>query len=105
MLTGRTMTLRPLQLSTACLAVAAAACASGGSLKLTKISAAADQPSNVAVYLDVKDKRGRPIPGLLEKNFRVYEDGKLVTTMKAKRKRGSSSPAAPGSGVPACPSR
>src|SRR3954468_8830572 len=85
MLTGRTMTLRPLQLSTACLAVAAAACASGGSLKLTKIAAAAEQPANVAVYLDVKDKAGRPIPGLLEKNFRVYEDGKGVTTGKAKR--------------------
>src|SRR3982750_726325 len=85
MLTGRTMTLRPLQLSPACLAVAAAACASGGSLKVTKISAAADQPSNVAVYVDVKDKLGRPIPGLAEKNFRVYEDGKLVTTSKGKR--------------------
>ena len=58
---------------------------SGGSLKVTKIAAAADQPANVAVYLDVKDKLGRPIPGLLEKNFRVYEDGKLVTTSKAKR--------------------
>jgi hypothetical protein len=93
MLTGRTMTLRPLHPSTGtlrspaafCLFVAAAGCASGGGLKLTKISAAADQPANVAVYLDVKDKVGRPIPGLLEKNFRVYEDGKLVTTMKAKR--------------------
>ena len=54
-------------------------------LKLTKISAAADQPANVALYLDVKDKAGRPIPGLQEKNFSVYEDGKLVTTSKAKR--------------------
>jgi von Willebrand factor type A domain len=86
MLTGRTMTLRPLHLSSAlCFAAVAASCASGGNLQLTKISAAADQPANVAVYLDVKDKVGRPIPGLLEKNFRVYEDGKLVTTSKAKR--------------------
>jgi len=59
------------------LAVAATGCGSGGSLKVTKISAAADQPANVAVYLDVKDKLGRPIPNLQEKNFRVYEDGKL----------------------------
>ena len=62
-----------------------AGCASGGSLQVTKIVASADQPANVAVYLDVKDKAGRPIPGLQEKNFRVYEDGKLVTTSKAKR--------------------
>jgi len=68
------------------LAAAAAGCgSSGGNLKVTKISAAADQPANVAVYLDVKDKQGRPIPGLAEKNFRVYEDGKLVTTSKGKR--------------------
>jgi hypothetical protein len=68
------------------LAAAVAGCgSSSGNLKVTKISAAADQPSNVAVYLDVKDKLGRPIPGLAEKNFRVYEDGKLVTTSKGKR--------------------
>jgi hypothetical protein len=67
------------------LAAAAAGCGSGGSLKVTKISVAADQPANVAVYVDVKDKLGRPIPGLQEKNFRVYEDGKLVTTSKGKR--------------------
>src|SRR5438045_9481075 len=58
---------------------------SGGTLKRTTIAAAADPPANVAVYVDVKDKAGRPIPGLAEKNFRVYEDGKLVTTSKAKR--------------------
>jgi hypothetical protein len=66
--------------------VLAAGCGSGGgTLKVTKIAAAADPPANVAVYVDVKDKQGRPIPGLAEKNFRVYEDGKLVTTSKGKR--------------------
>ena len=89
MLTGRTM--RPLSAAAlhgttvACLAVAVAACGGSGSLKVTKIAAAADPPANVAIYLDVKDKLDRPIPGLLEKNFRVYEDGKLVTTSKGKR--------------------
>src|SRR5262249_38602082 len=34
---------------------------------------------------DVKGKLGRRGPGLAEKNFRVYEDGKLVTTSKGKR--------------------
>src|SRR6187551_414066 len=87
MLNRRTMRPRRLKLSSMVwLAAAAAGCgSSSGNLKVTKISAAAAQPANVAVYLDVKDKAGRPIPGLAEKNFRVYEDGKLVTTSKAKR--------------------
>src|SRR5580765_5629028 len=71
--------------SVVCLAFAVAGCGGSGSLKVTKIAVAADQPSNVAIYLDVKDKLDRPIPGLAEKNFRVYEDGKLVTTSKGKR--------------------
>jgi hypothetical protein len=86
MLVGRTMTPSRFQLSVLLGCVAVAGCGSStGNLKVTKISAAADQPANVAVYLDVKDKVGRPIPGLAEKNFRVYEDGKLVTTGKGKR--------------------
>jgi len=93
MLTGRTMTLRSLyrppasvfSRAAAVCALAGAGCASGGGLQVTKIAATADQPANVAVYMDVKDKLGRPIPNLQEKNFRVYEDGKLVTTSKAKR--------------------
>jgi hypothetical protein len=68
-----------------CLACAAGACGGSGSLKVTKIAVAADAPANVAIYLDVKDKLDRPIPGLQEKNFRVYEDGKLVTTSKGTR--------------------
>src|SRR5262245_15006800 len=84
MLARRTMRLRALYWSTA--VVFAAGCGSShGSLKVTKNAAAADPPANVAVYVDVKDKVGRPIPGLGEKNFRVYEDGKLVTTSKARR--------------------
>src|SRR5437763_6773747 len=86
MLARRTMSPRRLKLSVMCwLTATAAGCGSGGTLKVSKISAAADQPANVAVYLDVKDNQGRPIPGLAEKNFRVYEDGKLVTTTKGKR--------------------
>jgi hypothetical protein len=67
------------------LAVAVAGCASGGTLKVTKVAAAVDVPANVVMYVDVKDKLERPVPGLSDKNFRVYEDGKLVTTMKGKR--------------------
>jgi hypothetical protein len=86
MLAGRTMMPSRFQLSVLLGGIAAVGCGSStGNLKVTKISAAADQPANVAVYLDVKDNVGRPIPGLAEKNFRVYEDGKLVTTGKGKR--------------------
>ncbi len=67
------------------IAVAAAGCASGGTLKVTKVAAAVDVPANVVMYVDVKDKLDRPVAGLTEKNFRVYEDGKLVTTSKGKR--------------------
>jgi hypothetical protein len=87
MLTDRTMKFRASQMSVAalCLAVAGSGCGGSGSLKVTKIAATAGEPSNVAVYLDVKDKLDRPIPGLAAKNFRVYENGKLVTTEKGKR--------------------
>jgi hypothetical protein len=63
--------------------LAAAGC--GGSLKITKISTGAQRPSNVALFVDVRDSSGQPIAGLEEKNFKVYEDGKLVPTSKAKR--------------------
>ncbi len=52
---------------------------------MTKVAAAVDVPANVVMYVDVKDKLDRPIPGLTDKNFRVYEDGKLVTTNNGKR--------------------
>jgi hypothetical protein len=67
------------------IAVAAAGCAGGGTLKVTKVAAAVDVPANVVMYVDVKDQQDRPVAGLTDKNFRVYEDGKLVTTMKGKR--------------------
>jgi len=57
----------------------------GGSLKITKISTSTQRPANVALFLDVRDDDGEPIGGLEEKNFKVYEDGKLVPSSKAKR--------------------
>ena len=56
-----------------------------GSLKVTKIAGATQRPANVAIYVDVHDTSGNAVPGLEEKNFRVYEDGKLVPPAKAKR--------------------
>jgi hypothetical protein len=57
----------------------------GGSLKITKIATSTQRPANVALFLDVRNDDGEPIGGLEEKNFKVYEDGKLVPSSKAKR--------------------
>jgi von Willebrand factor type A domain-containing protein len=57
----------------------------GGTLKVTKVAALAERPANVAVYLNVLDKRGQPVVGLTTGNFRIYEDGKLISESKAKR--------------------
>jgi hypothetical protein len=57
----------------------------GGSLKVTKLAASATRPANIAVYLSVMDKSGEPVGGLAPANFRVYEDGKLISETKGKR--------------------
>jgi hypothetical protein len=57
-------------------------CAS--SLRLTLLAAAARPPSDVVLYVDVADARGRPVLGLRSADFRVYEDGKLVSADAAR---------------------
>ena len=59
-------------------------CGSSGSLHVTKVAVSTQKPGNIALYLDVRDG-GRPVPGLQEKDFRVYEDGKLIPAKKGKR--------------------
>lgn len=59
-------------------------CGGSGSVHVTKIAVATQKPSNLAFYLDVKEN-GKPVPGLQEKDFKVYEDGKLVPAKKGKR--------------------
>ncbi len=66
-------------------AVAVALAAGCSSLKVAKIGAATQRPSNVAIYIDVHDKSGGAVAGLQEKNFKVFEDGKLLDSKKAKR--------------------
>lgn len=68
------------------LALAVASGVAGcGSLKVTKISATAQAPANVAMLLDVRDDDGKGVGGLEAGNFKVYEDGKLMPPAKAKR--------------------
>ena len=59
-------------------------CGSSGSLRVTKVAVSTQKPGNIALYQDVRDG-GRPVPGLQEKDFRVYEDGKLIPPKKGKR--------------------
>jgi len=59
-------------------------CGGSGAVHVTKLSVSTQKPSNLAFYLDVKEN-GRPVPGLQEKDFKVFEDGKLVPPKKGKR--------------------
>jgi hypothetical protein len=79
----RRKTLRGLVLASA--AVLSAAVTGCGSLKVTRIAAASQRPANVAIYVDVHDPSGNAVANLEEKNFRIYEDGKLLPPTKAKR--------------------
>jgi len=58
---------------------------SGGNLKLKVLDAASQPPANVAVYFSVTGKTGEPLAGLKTADFKIYEDGKLVSEKKGKR--------------------
>ncbi len=51
----------------------------GGGLDLNMVEAAHQRPSNVAVYFTVDTSDGEPVPGLQATDFRIYEDGSLVS--------------------------
>jgi hypothetical protein len=53
--------------------------ACGGGLDLQLVEAAHNRPSNVAVYFTVDTSGGEPVPGLAASDFRIYEDGALVS--------------------------
>jgi hypothetical protein len=71
----------PLGLVLFAAALVGVGCGSSGTLRVTKVAVSAQKPGNLAFYLDVRDN-GRPVPGLQEKDFRVYEDGKLIPPRK-----------------------
>lgn len=54
-------------------------CGCGGGLSLNLVEAAYRRPSNVAVYFTVDTNGGDPIGGLQATDFRIYEDGELVS--------------------------
>jgi hypothetical protein len=48
-------------------------------LNVTLVQSAYRRPSNVAVFFTVDDRSGDPVPGLQAADFRIYEDGQLVS--------------------------
>jgi len=51
----------------------------GPSLDLNLVSADHQTPSNVAVFFTVDDQDGQPVSGMTAEDFRIYEDGRLVS--------------------------
>src|SRR5580693_5050592 len=54
-------------------------------LQLTSIKMTQQKPSNVAVYFKVETQQGDPIGGLSADQFRIYEDGQLVSQYESKQ--------------------
>ncbi|PIY30940.1 MAG: hypothetical protein COZ08_10090, partial [Bacteroidetes bacterium CG_4_10_14_3_um_filter_42_6] len=45
-----------------------------------------EAPANVSIIFKVNDAVNYPLPGLVESNFEIYEDGKLISEFEAARK-------------------
>ncbi|MDP9150363.1 MAG: VWA domain-containing protein, partial [Myxococcota bacterium] len=54
-------------------------------LQLTTIKSVERKPSNVAVYFKVRTGGGDPVAGLTAEQFRIYEDGQLVSQYESKQ--------------------
>ena len=61
------------------------ACGGGKQLRLTKLEASVQRPSNVAVYFTVDTHDGEPVAGLTAEQFRIYEDGSPVSVLESKQ--------------------
>src|SRR5689334_13525716 len=57
----------------------------GGGLQVNLIQAAHHAPSNVAVFFTVDASSGEPVPGLTASDFRIYEDGSLVSVDESRQ--------------------
>lgn len=56
-----------------------------GGLQVNMVESAHQRPSNVAVYFTVDDSSGDPVPGLTAEDFRIYEDGSVVSTAESQQ--------------------
>jgi hypothetical protein len=57
----------------------------GGGLQLRLVDGAHRRPSNVAVFFAVEDSDGEPVADLLASDFRIYEDGELVSLHESRQ--------------------
>ena len=67
------------------LAVSALGATACGGLRLTLVDSAYQRPSNVAVYFTVDTFGGDPVGGLTAEQFRIYEDGALVSVSESQQ--------------------
>lgn len=67
-----------------CSILMAGACAGGQSLQINKVNGFARPPSNIALYFKVTRPDGQSL-SLSANDISVYEDGKLISSKKAKR--------------------
>lgn len=65
--------------------LAALALVGCGGLRVNLVDSAYQRPSNVAVYFTVDGPDGEPIPGLQADDFRIYEDGQLVSEAESQQ--------------------
>lgn len=56
-----------------------------GGLRVTLVDSAYNRPSNVAVYFTVDDAHGDPVTGLEADDFRIYEDGRVVSVAESQQ--------------------
>ncbi|MDQ3032750.1 MAG: VWA domain-containing protein [Myxococcota bacterium] len=66
------------------IAIAAFAVGCGG-LRVAMVDSAYQRPSNVAVYFTVDSANGDPVGGLQATDFRIYEDGQLVSPTESQQ--------------------
>src|SRR5262245_39582575 len=49
------------------------------------VTMSVQKPSNVAVYFTVDTRDGEPVPGLTAEQFRIYEDGRLISPYESRQ--------------------
>jgi len=54
-------------------------------LRLELQNASVQKPSNVAIYFTLDTAKGAPVPGVTADQFRIHEDGKLISTYESKQ--------------------
>ncbi len=54
-------------------------------LRLHLVNASVQKPSNVALYFTVDTSAGEPVPGMTADQFRIYEDGRLISIFESQQ--------------------